>query len=213
MDRRDGPTIERRLGGALEPDRGALGQLERILSLDPPERDRVQELLVRATNGLRVEGRPLAAGVTALADPDHPLGTIFRRGDLLREFRGDCHTAAWIGAGFDAVEIGLLTELYWGLPLRGYTRTRAWSNDDFDGAEEQLRSRGLIDPDGAFTDAGRTAREQVELDTDSMMRTVIDALGDDADELVSLLTPWGSKVRAAKGYLGSGPHDLAERTG
>ncbi|MEP2373626.1 MAG: hypothetical protein ABJ314_05240 [Ilumatobacter sp.] len=194
-------------------DRGAIGQLERILGADPDGRDRVEKLLLKATDGLRVEGRPLASGITALPDPDHPLGTIFRRGDLLREFRGDSHTAAWIHAGFDAVQIGLLTELYWGLPLRSYTRTRAWSDDYFDLAEERLRSRGLIDAAGAFTDAGRDVREQVEVDTDSMMRPVVDALGDDVDELVSLLAPWGVAIRSAKGYLSSGPHDLASRAG
>lgn len=190
-------------------DIGALGQLERIIGIDPPGRERVEELVVRATDSLRVEGRPLAAGITALPDPDHPLGTIFRRGDLLREFRGDCHTAAWINGGFDAVQIGLLTELYWGLRPRSYIRTRAWSEDDMDRAEEQLRSRRLIDAEGAFTPAGRSAREQVEIDTDSMMRTVMDALGDDVHELVDLLGPWGAAVRTAKGYLGAGPHDLS----
>ena len=29
------------------------------------------------------------------------------------------------------------------------------------------------------------------------------------EELVTLLTPWGAAVRAAKGYPASGPHDLA----
>lgn len=193
-------------------DVGALGQLSRILGDDPFGRTRVEALLVQATDGLRVEGRPLAAGLTALPDPDHAHGTIFRRGDLLREYRGDCHTAAWIGAGFDAVQIGLLTELYWGLPLRSYTRTRAWSEDDFDLAEDRLRSRGLVDAAGAFTDAGRAAREQVEVDTDSMMRPVIESLGDATEELIGLLVPWGSSIRSAKGYLGSGPHDLAADT-
>ena len=51
-------------------------------------------------------------------------------------------------AGFDATEIGLLTELYWGLPMRTYVRSRAWSNDDLDAAEARLRDRGLLDGDG-----------------------------------------------------------------
>ena len=193
-------------------DRGALGQLERILGPDPDGRERVEELLTRATDGLSVEGRPLAAGITGLDVPDHAFGAVFRLGDLLREYRGDSHTAAWIGAGFDAIQIGLLTELYWGLPTRSYSRTRGWSDAQYDVAEDLLRSRGLLDADGAFTDAGRSAREDVEIATDSMMSPVLDALGDDVDELIRLLTPWGAAVRAAKGYLGSGPHDLADRT-
>lgn len=190
-------------------DRGAIGQLERILGADPVGRDRIEALLVRATGNVRVEGRPLAAGVSELPDPSHPLGTIFRRGDLLRELRGDNHTIAWVGAGLDAVEIGLMTELYWGLPLRSYTRSRAWTDDDFDAAEERLRARGLMSATGTLTDAGRERRERVERHTDELMAAVIDALGDDADELIELLTPWGVAIRAQYGYLASGPHDLA----
>ena len=192
-------------------DAGAIGQLERIIGADPDGRTRAGELLERATDRLPIGGRPLAAGASALPDPDHPLGVIWRRGDLLREFRGDSHTAAWIDAGLDAVEIGLLTELAWGLPLRSYTRTRAWTDDDFDRAEERLRSLGLIDTEGAFTAAGRERREQIERATDAQMRPVVDALGDDLDQLIALLTPWGSAIREAGGYLPSGPHDLAAR--
>ena len=73
-------------------------------------------------------------------------------------------------AGLDATEIGLLTELYWGLPLRTYSRTRAWTDEQFDAATERLESRGLI-ADGAFTDAGRdAARGRSRCDTDVQMR-------------------------------------------
>ena len=41
------------------------------------------------------------------------------------------------------------------------------------------------------------------------MAAVMDALGDDAEELIDLLTPWGVTIRARLGYLASGPHDLA----
>ncbi len=136
----------------------------------------------------------------------------WRLTDLLREYRGDAHVAAWTGAGFDAPEIGLLTELYWGLPPRSYLRTRAWSTDDLDGAQQRLLSRGLITDDGAtLTEEGRTAREGVEEMTDLMCRPITDALGDDLDELLAILSPWGAQIRAAGGYLPSGPHDLAAR--
>ena len=194
-------------------DAGALGQLERVLGNDADGVGRVGELLQRAADGLRVEGRPLAAGITGLHVPDHPFGTVWRLGDLLREFRGDCHTAAWITAGFDAVEIGLLTEQFWGLPARSYARTRGWTDADFDAASERLRSRGLIDADGAFTDVGRHAREQVESVTDAQMAPMMGRLGDDVDELIALLEAWGTAMRAAGGYLPSGPHDLAAQAG
>lgn len=187
---------------------GAVAQLRRVLGDQPDGLARVNELLERAVAPLRPEGRPLFAGLLALGIPDDPLTAMWRRGDLLREYRGDVHTASWTTAGFDATEIGLMTELFWGLPLRTYSRTRAWSEEEFDAAEARLISRGFL-ADGAFTPAGQAAREAVEITTDERMTPVLDALGDDAEELVTLLTPWGAAVRAAKGYPASGPHDLA----
>ncbi|MEY3033895.1 MAG: hypothetical protein RLZ86_517 [Actinomycetota bacterium] len=128
---------------------------------------------------------------------------------MLREFRGDAHTAAWISAGLDATEIGLLTELFWGLPLKSYSRTRAWSEDDYTAALERLESRGLV-KDGAFTPAGRALREQVEVHTDDQMRSAIDALGDGFARLIDQLSAWSAAVRTMKGYPESGPHELAE---
>lgn len=194
-------------------DRGSLAQLERILGPEPEGLDRVDELLVRATTSLDCSGRPLAAGISGLDDPDHTFGTVWRRGDLLREYRGDSHTIAWVGAGLTPIELGLLTELFWGLPLRTYSRTRGWSDAQFDAADAALQARGLITSDGEFTAEGRALREDIERATDTQMRPVMAALGDDADELIDLLAGWGRKIRAAKGYLASGPHDLAARGG
>ncbi|MGH9132572.1 MAG: SCO6745 family protein, partial [Ilumatobacteraceae bacterium] len=203
--RTDAPTI-----CAARTD-GAVAQLRRILGGDPAGLGRAVELMRRATDPLRPEGRPLYAGVRSLGIPVDPLAAMWRLGDQLREYRGDSHTMAWVSAGFDATEIGLLTELYWGLPMRSYARTRAWSNDDFDAATDRLRTRGLIDGEG-FSAAGRDAREAVEVTTDEQMRPALDALGDDVVELCSILEPWGAAVRAAGGYLASGPHDLGGLT-
>ncbi|CAN5862802.1 hypothetical protein BH24ACT3_BH24ACT3_04740 [soil metagenome] len=199
----DGPTIcAARTAGATE-------QLVRILGDQPDGVERATELLAQANGRLRPEGRPLFAGLLSLGLPGDPVGDLWRLADRLREYRGDAHTAAWTSAGFDGTEIGLLTELYWGLPARSYVRTRAWSGDDLDAAEARLVDRGLL-AGGALTEAGHTAREDVERATDRQCRPVVEALGDGFDELVGLLRPWGAAVRAAGGYLASGPHDLAQ---
>jgi len=187
---------------------GAVEQLRRVLGSSPDGLDRVSDLLARAVEPLRPEGRALYSGLLALGVPDDPLAALWRRGDLLREFRGDSHIAAWISAGLDATEIGLLTELYWGLPMRTYIRTRAWTDDQLDAALARLESRGLV-ADGALTDAGRSLREDVEIRTDAQMAPAIAALGDDLDELLTILAPWGRALRAAGAYPADGPHDLA----
>lgn len=187
---------------------GAVEQLVRLLGPDPDGTSAARALLTRATDGLRPEGRPLFAGVLSLGLPDVGIGAVWRLADRLREYRGDSHTAAWIAAGLDATEIGLLSELYWGLPMRSYIRTRAWSNHDLDAAEERLVSRGWI-ADGALTDAGRAAREAIEVATDVQLRPAVTSLGDDLDALLAILTPWAAAIRAGRGYPANGPHDLA----
>lgn len=195
------------IGDARE--QGALAHLERHLGSRPDGLELVSNALARAVESISTEGRPLAAGVLVREVPDHPLGSLFHHGDALREFRGDSHTAAWIGAGLTAIEIGLLTELFWGLPLRSYSRTRGFSDAQYDVAEDELAARGLIDVDG-FTAAGRGLREQIEATTDEQMARPIDALGDDFDEIVVVLDRWGRTIRNGHGYPESGPHELAE---
>lgn len=191
-------------------DDGAVAQLVRLLGETPDGIGRVNELLSRAVAPLRPEGRPLYAGLRSQVLPDSPIGSMWRMGDMLREYRGDSHTGAWTSAGVDATEIGLLTELYWGLPMRSYSRTRAWSDADFAVAIDGLRGRGLIDGVG-FTERGRETRELIETVTDSQMAGAIAAIGDDIQELFTILEPWGATVRDGFGYLASGPHDLARQ--
>ncbi len=181
---------------------GATAQLARILGDRPDGVERATQLLLAAGQDLRPEGRPLYAGVMAQGLPGDPLGDLFRAGDRLREYRGDSHLAAWISGGYDATEIGLLTELFMGIPLKTYVRSRAWSDDQLDDALARLAGRGLV-AGGAFTEAGRAAREAVELATDVQLRPAIEALGDDLAELVDALAGWSRAVQAAGGYVAS----------
>lgn len=193
---------------------GAVAQLRRLLGDRPAGLDRATEMMRRACEPLRPEGRPLYAGMLSLGLPGDPIGDLWRLGDMLREYRGDAHTAAWTSAGLDATEIGLLTELWWGIPTRTYVRTRAWSDEQLDAATDRLRSRGLVDgPAGdGFTPAGREFRAAVEVATDAQMGSAVAALGDDADELFAILEPWGEAIRAGGGYPG-GAGDLVRGRG
>jgi hypothetical protein len=186
---------------------GAVAQLERVLGEPDDGVARASELLDRAVGPLGVEGRALFAGLRSWwDDPADPWTRLFHLGDMLRECRGDAHIAAWTSASLDGVEIGLLNDVYMGLPLRSYVRTRGWNDDELDAAEDRLRGRGWLD-DGALTDAGRDAREAIERATDRQMVPALEAVGDDLDELVSLLRPWGVAIREVGGYVG-GPVDL-----
>jgi hypothetical protein len=181
---------------------GAVEQLERILGPAPAGIERAVALLTTATAPLDPGGRALFAGTLAQPLPGTPLGDLFRLGDRLREYRGDSHTAAWVSAGLDAVEIGLLTEGYWGLPARSYIRTRAWSPRQLDAAQARLEAQGYLH-DGALTASGRTFREQIEHATDAQMAPALLALGDDFSDLDAILTPLDHQVMEANGYPAS----------
>lgn len=188
---------------------GAVAQLDRLLGREPDGLGRGAELLRRATEPLRPEGRPLFAGLRSQPAADAPLASAWQLADQLREFRGDAHVNAWTSAALDPVEIGLLTERYWGLPSRSYIRSRGWVDEHFDAAEERLRTRGLF-ADSDLTAAGRAAREEVEVTTDRQMRPAIEALGDDFDELISIVGPWSTAIQEGSGYPTMGPHQLAD---
>lgn len=192
-------------------DAGALGQLHRALG-EPASLARAGELLDRMVAPLTPEGRPLFAGLHGLAVPDDAFGKLWRQGDRLREYRGDSHIAAWVSAGLDPIEIGLLTEPYWGLPVKTYVRSRGWSEQQLDDGIDRLRTRGFLDAENVLTPVGRAFREAIEVTTDASMAAAMAALGDDADELLALLAPWGIAVRAANGYPSSGPKDVADAT-
>ena len=162
---------------------GAVGQLRRILGASPDGVARANELLARG-RAPPARGQAAVRGQASLGLPGEPLADAWRRADMLREYRGDAHIAAWTTAGLDATETGF-TELYWGLPLRTYIRTRAWSDADLDAAEARLVDRGLVDG-GALTDRGRAEREAVEVATDRQCRPIVEALGDDVDELLGV---------------------------
>jgi hypothetical protein len=79
----------------------------------------------------------------------------------------------------------------------------------------RLQRRGLMTDAEQLTDAGRAFREEIEVRTDELERPIIDALGDDLDDLVEVLDAWSEAIIAAGSYpqriagvydTGGGPH-------
>jgi Helix-turn-helix family len=184
---------------------GATASLDRIISeanggaLPADDAARATDLLRTAGEGTRPNGHPIHAGLRSLGWPGDPVGDLWRAADLIREFRGDAHNAAWQASGVDAIEITLLTEAWWGIPLNSYAWTRGWSDDERAAGIERLRSRGLLDGD-QLTPTGRTLREGIEDATDRGDDDVVAALGEGLEELCELVEPWARAVVAAGGY-------------
>jgi hypothetical protein len=79
----------------------------------------------------------------------------------------------------------------------------------------RLQAWGLMSGSERLTAAGRAFREEVEVRTDELERPVLDALGDDLDELLDHLDAWSEAIIAAGSYpkriagvynIGGGPH-------
>jgi hypothetical protein len=159
---------------------GAVESLEQIFGADARAAE-IERAVPRATELLREaaatappgEGRALYSGLSSLGYPGTPSG--------------------------DPIEATITTELWWRLPLRSYVRTRYWTDDEIDGAIDNLRRRGLVDGD-ALTADGESLRAEIEACTDRQERPIAAAIAGRAEELFALLTPLAEAVLAAKGY-------------
>lgn len=181
-------------------ERGATASLARILG-DQPAIAEATSVLQRGAAAGNASGRFLYAGLRSLGVPSTPWGALWRAVDSIREYRGDSHLASWIATGLDPVEIGLITEIYYGMPCKRYHRGRGWTEADLDAGLARLRDRHLIaGQPPRLTDAGTELRESIEVSTDVQQRPIIEAIGDDLDDLIDTLAPWSAAIVAASGF-------------
>jgi hypothetical protein len=145
------------------------------------------DVLAPVVAGLVVTGRPLAAANRALALPEDPVERLWQLTTTLREHRGDGHVAALVAAGLSGLDAHLLQvaagEATWG--------SRGWSDDERGVAETSLRSRGLLERDGALTRTGVELRAGVEATTDDAAWAggLADLGEDGVEELEAVLGP------------------------
>jgi len=148
------------------------------------------KILRRGLSAVDGTGRALFSGLLSRPWPESPVGQLWHACDMVREYRGDSHIAAYITACLGPVDMNILTELYVGMPIGSYTATRAWSQEVINASIERLQGKGLI-ADGTLTPAGLRLREEIEDHTDAMEQPIIDAIGSDLESLVTQLNAWG----------------------
>ncbi|MGC9501651.1 SCO6745 family protein [Streptomyces sp. WG7] len=163
-------------------------------------------LALRAAEGCSRGARPLYSAHADLPVPDEPHLALWHAATLLREHRGDGHVAALAAAGLDGLE-ALVTHTATGKGMapKWVLTTRGWSREEWDGATDRLRDRGLIDDAGELTERGVALRDGIERETDRLDAAPYAHLGADG---VARLTELGTAF--ARTALGAGafPADL-----
>ncbi|MFD0774162.1 hypothetical protein ACFQZ2_09525 [Streptomonospora algeriensis] len=112
-------------------------------------------------------GRPLFAGHAGLEWPGEPHMVLWHAATLLREFRGDGHTAALIDAGVTPMD-ALVSHAATGAVKFSFLRkSRGWSEEDMEAGVRGAVERGLVTTDEAgtlcLTDAGRRGTGQARM--------------------------------------------------
>jgi hypothetical protein len=195
---RDDILAARAAGGAASLD--AIADADECAAIADP--------LLRAVNTLDGLGRPLFSALRSLPLPSSPGGRLWRAAELVREHRGDGHLAALVAAGLDALEANVLTERWLGFGLGEYSATRGFGPDALADAVGRLQARGWMDGD-ELTDSGCAARAAIEASTDAGQQALIDACGDDLDEVVALATDVSTRLVEARSF----PADPRKRAG
>lgn len=145
---------------------------------------RIEQLARAAVDACRVDGRALGAAYLSLPWPDGPHLRLWHALTTLRELRGDGHNAALLSAGIDGCAAHVLAAAVGATPRAVTQPNRGWSEDDWDAAAEDLRSRGLVDREGDATAQGRRLREEVEASTDRSALGPWRALGEARTDLL-----------------------------
>ena len=185
------------------PSRGATAYLAGALGEEPPGIDRAVAILRPVAEAGSTAGHAVYGGLRSLPWPDTPLGDLFARSDMIRERRGGSHLNVWTAAGLSSVEIQLLTERWRTTSWPGSTTADQMSyfGEEIGEALDRFRARGFVDGDGNLTDEGREFREGIERATDAQEADLVEALGEDVDELFDLMAPWARAVVAGAGRI------------
>ncbi|MBY8840611.1 hypothetical protein [Streptomyces sp. SP2-10] len=173
--------------------------LRRAAIHELPALDEVLALTHRAAEAAceNGQGRPLFAAHAALPWPDEPVLRLWHAQTLLREFRGDGHVACLLSEGVGGLEALILHAATGEVPVAFLRASRAWPEEEWAGAQERLRERGLLDGD-ALSPEGVRLRLHIEDRTDRLALPAYAALGDSGcARLAELASPFGRAVKEA----------------
>ncbi|MCD7445521.1 MarR family transcriptional regulator [Streptomyces lincolnensis] len=182
-------------------ERGSAASLRRILGEElagSPGLVRAAELTTRAATSAPMEGRVMYAGMRTLPLPSDPVARLWHSATMLREYRGDGHVAALVGARIGGTEAHVLSALDMGIhPPESFGRIHHLPKKRLAAVMNGLRERGLVDTEGRLTDAGRETKQHIEALTDELAAPPYDALSPaELDALIADLEPISATLAA-----------------
>ncbi|WP_432851547.1 SCO6745 family protein [Amycolatopsis sp. CA-161197] len=181
--------------------RGSAASLRRILGDElagSPGLVRAADLTTQAAMLAPTVGRMMFAGMRTLPVPTDPVARLWHSATMLREHRGDGHIAALLSAGIDGTEAHVLSAIDMGIhPPESFGRVHHLPEPRLAAVMAGLRSRGLVDAGGHFTDAGRETKQRIETVTDELAAPPYEALSAaELDELIAALEPITARLVA-----------------
>jgi helix-turn-helix protein len=182
-------------------ERGSAASIRRILGHElagSPGLVRAAELLTKAATSAPTEGRVMYAAMRTLPVPADPVARLWHSATMLREHRGDGHVAALVGARLGGTEAHVLSALEQGIhPPESFGRIHHLPKERLAAVMGALRTRGLVDAEGRFTEAGRETKHRVEALTDELAAPPFDVLSAaELDELIAELEPIAARLVA-----------------
>ncbi|MFC7825891.1 hypothetical protein [Streptomyces sp. NPDC057375] len=148
--------------------------------------------------GADYAGKVLAAANASVTLPSGPLVALWQQITVAREWRGDAHLVVLADNGIGPCDCLVLHTAAGGLPTALARATRQWDDEEWSAATARLVARGWLDSHGALTDAGRAARERVEVETDEHCAALWAPIGTvGARRFASLIAPIADAFTAA----------------
>ena len=139
------------------------------------------------------------AALRAVATPDEVVGRLFHAASLLREHRGDGHTAALMIEHVGGLDAHVLLALDMGIPPARFGRIHHLPPTQLAAVIDALHDRDLIGDDGWLSERGRTVKRRVEAITDDLAAAPYEVLElGELDELMATLEPLAALLLAAQ---------------
>ncbi|WP_369188711.1 hypothetical protein [Streptomyces sp. R08] len=140
--------------------------------------------------GADYAGKVLAAANASVAPPSDPLVALWQQITVAREWRGDAHLVVLADNGLGPCDCLVLHTATGRLPTALARATRQWDDEEWSAATARLVERGWLDSHGVVTDAGSTARERIEVETDEHCAALWAPIGTaGARRFASLIAP------------------------